>query len=52
MGPGRRRQATTTVQREIEQIEAELVEVRARMAGYLKELGFDEIEQLSKDDKK
>lgn len=29
------------VQREIEQVEAELVEVRARMAGYLKELGID-----------
>lgn len=29
------------VQREIEQVEAELVEVRARMAGYLKELGLD-----------
>lgn len=29
------------VQREIEQIEAELVEVRERMAGYLKELGLD-----------
>ena len=29
------------VQREIKQIAAELVEVRARMAGYLKELGFD-----------
>ncbi|WP_298861540.1 type I restriction-modification system subunit M [uncultured Microbacterium sp.] len=28
------------VQREIEQVEAELVEVRARMAGYLKELGL------------
>ncbi|MEC5181688.1 type I restriction-modification system subunit M [Arthrobacter sp. CG_A4] len=30
------------VQHEIEQIEAELVEVRARMAGYLKELGLDD----------
>ena len=40
------------VQREIDQIEAEMVEVRSRMAGYLKELGFDEIERLSKDDKK
>ncbi|MBT2497568.1 type I restriction-modification system subunit M [Agromyces sp. ISL-38] len=30
------------VQREIEQIEAELVEVRARMKGYLKELGLDD----------
>lgn len=29
------------VQREIEQVEAELVEVRVRMAGYLKELGID-----------
>lgn len=29
------------VQREIEAVEAELVEVRARMAGYLKELGLD-----------
>ena len=29
------------VQREIEQVEAELVEVRVRMAGYLKELGLD-----------
>lgn len=29
------------VQREIEQVEAELVEVRARMVGYLKELGID-----------
>lgn len=29
------------VQREIDQVEAELVEVRARMAGYLKELGLD-----------
>ncbi|WP_028280356.1 type I restriction-modification system subunit M [Arthrobacter sp. H5] len=30
------------VQREIDQIEAELVEVRARMAGHLKELGLDD----------
>jgi type I restriction enzyme M protein len=30
------------VQREIEQVEAELMEVRARMAGYLKELGLDD----------
>ncbi|TFB56751.1 type I restriction-modification system subunit M [Cryobacterium tagatosivorans] len=30
------------VQREIEQIEAELVEVRGRMKGYLKELGLDD----------
>lgn len=29
------------VQKDIERIEAELVEVRAKMAGYLKELGFD-----------
>ena len=29
------------VQREIDQVEAELVEVRARMADYLKELGLD-----------
>lgn len=29
------------VQREIEKVEAELVEVRERMAGYLKELGLD-----------
>ncbi|WP_144783988.1 type I restriction-modification system subunit M [Microbacterium sp. BH-3-3-3] len=29
------------VQREIDRVEAELVEVRARMAGYLKELGID-----------
>ena len=29
------------IQREIEMVEAELVEVRARMAGYLKELGID-----------
>lgn len=30
------------LQREIEQIDSELVEVRARMTGFLKELGFDE----------
>ena len=29
------------VQKDIERIEAELVEVRAKMTGYLKELGFD-----------
>ena len=28
------------IQREIDRVEAELVEVRARMAGYLKELGL------------
>ena len=31
----------TAVQKEIDQIEAELVEVRGRMAGHLKELGVD-----------
>ena len=31
-----------SVQREIEQIETELVDVRARMRGYLKELGLDD----------
>jgi type I restriction enzyme M protein len=31
-----------SVQREIDQIETELVDVRARMRGYLKELGLDE----------
>ena len=34
------------VQKEIEQIEAELVDVRARMKGYLKELGVDVSEDL------
>jgi type I restriction enzyme M protein len=29
------------VQKEIDQIEAEVAEVRRRMAGYLKELGVD-----------
>lgn len=32
----------TAVQREIEKIEAELVDVRARMTRYLEELGFDD----------
>ena len=31
----------TAVQKEIDQIEAELVEVRGRMAAHLKELGVD-----------
>ncbi|SKB00300.1 type I restriction enzyme M protein [Agreia bicolorata] len=31
----------TAVQREIDKVEEELIEVRARMAGYLKELGLD-----------
>ena len=34
------------VQKKIEQIEAELIDVRARMKGYLKELGVEVSEEV------